>query len=130
MATITSTDPSRGRNFVGKATSGNVLVPVTGGNGFSTADLAGPVTFTATERVEGGTSNLNGRADKVTIDNTGAQPKIVMTGNVKITGDHPTIWADIDNASQATIILDKNFEIQEVIIGGEPVRLETRKGGG
>jgi lipopolysaccharide export system protein LptA len=128
--TITSTDSSRSRNFVSKASSGTVLVPVTGGNGFSTADLAGPVTFTATERVEGGTSNLNGRADKVTIDNTGAQPKIVMTGNVKITGDHPTIWADIDNASEATIILDKNFEIQEVIIGGDPVRLEARKGGG
>lgn len=128
--TITSTDPSRGRNFVSKASSGNVLVPISGGNGFSTADLAGPVTFTATERVEAGTTNLNGRADKVLIDNTGAQPKIVMTGNVKITGDHPTLWADIDNASQATIILDKNFEIQEVIVGGDPVRLTTGKGGG
>lgn len=130
--TLLNQDPGLGRSMKMTGSSGIITLPAAGGTkSILTADLDGPVRIDLKDsEVESGVRReytVVGTANKMVLDNRGAQPVVTMSGNVKIDGNHPVLFAEISNVQQAVLTLNASFEPVSIDISGTPASTRLRQ---
>lgn len=136
--TLVRTDPGAGQSMTATGSSGTIQLSEQGAaaNAVSAATLNGPVKLTMTGVRDGDDGKpvkyaLNGFGDKMVFND--AARTIVFSGNVRISGDDPSLGGDISGVRIATVQLTKNGEIESIELEGDPgktVVQDKRKGGG
>lgn len=134
-------DPAAGETMAIRAASGDVTLlgpnaPSTSRIGARHMEFRGPVTMTMKGPViEDGkpaldangrpiVGTVNGRADRLEYrDETG---KFILTGNVRIDGNHPLLFGNID-ASKVEILMDAAGRIVEIDVIGSPAVTEITR---
>lgn len=136
--TLTRSDPGAHESLTATGSGGVITLSEQGAsaNGIKSAVLNGPVVLTMTGNRKGDDGkptafHVNGNANKVVFND--AARTVVFTGNVKLTGDDPSIGGEISGVSSATITLTKSGEIESIDMEGDPgktIVTEKKKGGG
>jgi lipopolysaccharide export system protein LptA len=136
--TLTRSDPGAGQSMSATGASGTIQLSEQGAsaNAVKAATLNGPVKLTMTGVRPGDDGkplkyNLIGLADRMVFND--AARTIVFTGNVRISGDDPTLGGDISGVNSATVKLTKDGEIESIDLEGDPGRTvvqDKRKGDG
>lgn len=136
--TLSRSDPGASQTMNAVGSSGVITLSEQGSaaNAVRAATLNGPVKLTMTGVRPGDDGkpskyNLVGNADRMVFDD--AKRTIVFTGNVRISGDDPSLGGDISGVNNATVTLTKNGEIESIELEGDPgktVVQDKRKGGG
>lgn len=136
--TLTRTDPGAGQTMTATGASGTIQLSEQGAsaNAVKAATLNGPVKLTMTGVRDGDDGKpvkftLTGLADRMVFND--AARTIVFTGNVRISGDDPTLGGDISGVNVATVKLTKDGEIESIDLEGDPgktVVQDKRKGDG
>ncbi len=136
--TLTRSDPGAGQSMSATGASGTIQLSEQGAsaNAVKAATLNGPVKLTMTGVRPGDDGkplkyNLTGLADRMVFND--AARTIVFSGNVRISGDDPTLGGDISGVNSATVKLTKDGEIESIDLEGDPGRTvvqDKRKGDG
>lgn len=135
--TLTRTDPGASQSMTASGSSGVISLSEQGAtaNAVKAATLNGPVKLTMTGSRVGDDGkpakyNLTGLADKMVFDDT--KRTIVFTGNVRISGDDPSLGGDISGVKLATVTLTKDGEIESIELEGDPGKtvVQDKRGGG
>lgn len=136
--TLVRTDPGANQTMTATGSSGVIKLSEQGttANAVSNATLNGPVKLTMTGVRAGDDGKpvkyaLTGLADRMVFNDTART--IVFTGNVRISGDDPSLGGDITGVRVATVQLAKSGEIESIELEGDPgktVVQDKRKGDG
>lgn len=136
--TLTRTDPGAGQSMTATGSSGTIQLSEQGSsaNAVKAATLNGPVKLTLTGVRDGDDGkpvkySLTGTGDRMVFNDVSRT--IVFSGNVRISGDDPSLGGDISGVKVATVQLTKNGEIESIDLEGDPgktVVQDKRKGGG
>ncbi len=137
--TLTQADPGANQNMTATGSSGTITLskPGTKDRSVQQATLSGPVVMklSGTRKGDDGKPqkyDVNGIADKMVFND--AQHTVIFTGNVKITGDDPSLGGQISGVSRVVITFLASGEIDSIDMEGDPVGTTTvsdkRKGGG
>ncbi len=98
-------------------------------------ELAGPVKLHVTRGAKGPgdvsvvVTNLDLTADKMSLDFTGAERKITLTGHIVITGDN-TVFGGTTRADKAVVVVDEKFRVKSIDTTGDPTDTQIKKVGG
>lgn len=135
--TLTRSDPGASQTMNASGSSGVIALSPQGAaaNAVRAATLNGPVKLTMTGVRAGDDGkpakyNLIGDADRMVFDD--AKRTIVFTGNVRISGDDPSLGGDISGVNNATVTLTKEGEIESIELEGDPGKtvVQDKRGGG
>ncbi len=135
---LASNDPGSNQSMTASGSSGviNLSKPGSKGNVVQLATLAGPVVMklNGTRRGDDGKPqkyDVNGWADRMVFND--AAHTVTFTGNVKITGDDPSLGGQISGVSKVLITFSATGEIESIDMDGDPGTTtisDKRKGGG